>query len=142
VTGHHLSNGGAICLEGSGALCRAQWPAHCECEVYYQIRQLADGSWTHSGDGSDGFMGCRSVGWIEGTQCNICHWINWSVWDTIGYQGERWLYAYGDHELPDGAIEVEWTGDEYLWQYADPRALGKLIGRCVVAAWEDDLEVS
>ena len=141
MSGHAIRAGGPICLEPETAECRAIWDrTTCSCEYLSGLEQRADGRWVHvaySYDLDDDIEHL-SVGVEPPNNCNICTWINVDLYSTG--PGETWahgLYAY-DVPLPDGLIAVEWEGDYYTWDYTEPRVIGALIGRLVVARWADD----
>ena len=137
---HAIKDGRPICLEPENAECRARWA--CDCESWGDSGENADGTCWHAGGGydeNDNELMCISVGTYDANNCNICNWLNDDLYATG--PGETWaagLYAY-DIDLPDGLIQESWEYDYYSWDYTDPRVIGSLIGRLVVARWADEI---
>ncbi|MGE3449739.1 MAG: hypothetical protein AB7H92_19390 [Microbacteriaceae bacterium] len=141
MTGHAIRQGAAICLEPDSALCRADW--NCDCEYFSDIDKHGE-LWVHTAYGWDEDLERMhtQVGVLDPHHCNYVTWLNNDgLWDTFADRDEPWSWPW-DSDFPDGLISVVWNGDCYEWEYADPRALGRLIGRSVVAAWADELGIA
>lgn len=139
MTGHAIRDGRAVCLEPETALCRAKWDYQsCGCEYFNACEQNPDGTWVHYANDEFGDDDPHtSVGAYPAGQCNTCNWLNEALHESG--PAETWasgLYLLSQH--PDGLIEVEWTDDNYWWDYTEPRVIGKTIALCAVAGWVED----
>lgn len=140
MTGHAIRDGRAVCLEPEDALCRAKWDHRtCDCEYLSCIDRNPDGTWTHAAyDPSiDDDVVHTAVGAYPQGECNTATWLN----ESLSESGPAETWAAGLYfldGLPDGLIDVEWDGDNYLWDYTEPRVIGRVIALCAVARWVDD----
>lgn len=138
-SGHVLKKGKVVCQEAEAALCRVDW--RCECEELYGLENV-DGTWIHYVN--YGETPHPSQGVTAPEHCNLATWIDaCGVWDMFIEQDDPAYAGLAWHPelLPDGAIDVEWDGDEYVWNYADPETIGALIGRAAGARLADAVDV-
>jgi hypothetical protein len=109
-----------VCLGDADDICR-QWCADgCEEECFETIIPPPDPGLIamapvagHRWGPYDG--GCRVADWIN----------NCGVEDTYADDMDPVLFAWDDDgetqpNIRGGLIEEEWTGDDYIWSYAEP----------------------